>query len=211
MLKIEVFHLFPELGTNTWLLWDEESREAFLIDPAAPSDELLARIRDLGLRVDLIVNTHGHGDHIGGNDWFRQALGAKVLIHAEDAHLLTDNRKNFSQYLGLPLAISPADILAEDGLMLRIGAPEVRVIPTPGHTPGCICLLVDGFLISGDTLFELSIGHTDFPGGDHAQIVDSIRRKLYPLPDGTVVFPGHGPRSSIGMEKRNNPFVTPLS
>lgn len=211
MLKIETFNLFPELGTNTWLLWDEESREAFLIDPAASSDTLLARIRELGLRVTLIINTHGHGDHIGGNDWFKQALGAKVLIHAADATMLTDNRKNFSEFLGQAYILGPPDILAEDGLMLKIGAHSVRVIHTPGHTPGCICLLADKFLISGDTLFELSIGRTDFPGGNHAQIVDSIRHKLFTLPDDTVVFPGHGPRTSIGMEKKNNPFVRPLA
>lgn len=207
MLKIEVFHLFPEFGTNTWLLWDEASRQGFLIDPAAPSEELLRRIEELRLRIPLIINTHGHGDHIGGNDWFKTALGAQVLIHPADAALLTDNRRNFSEYLCQPLDLAPADSLAEDGQVLKLGDHEVQVLHTPGHTPGCICLWVDKFLFSGDTLFEQSIGRTDFPGGSHAQIISSIKTKLFTLPDDTVVFPGHGPRTSIGLEKSNNPFV----
>lgn len=209
MLKIEVHYLLPEFGTNTWLLWDEDSREAFLIDPAAPSEELLARINELQLRVTLIVNTHGHADHIGGNAWFKSALGAPIFIHPADATMLTDNRLNFSEYMGQPLKLGPADNLAKDGQVLQLGKCSVKVIHTPGHTPGCICLLADKFLISGDTLFELSIGRTDFPGGSHAQIVDSIKTKLYTLPDDTIVFPGHGPRTSIGLEKKSNPFVRP--
>ncbi|MCB5247119.1 MAG: MBL fold metallo-hydrolase [Candidatus Cloacimonetes bacterium] len=209
MLKIEVFHLFPEFGTNTWLLWDESSRQGFLIDPAAPSEELLRRIQELQLQIPLIINTHGHGDHIGGNDWFKAALGSQVLIHPADAALLTDNRRNFSEYLGQPLDLAPADSLAEDGQILKLGDHEVLVLHTPGHTQGCICLLADKFLFSGDTLFEQSIGRTDFPGGSHDQIVSSIRTKLFTLPDDTVVFPGHGPRTSIGLEKKHNPFVRP--
>ncbi len=209
MLKMEVFHLLPEFGTNTWLLWDEDAREAWLVDPAAPSQELLDWIGELRLSVPLIVNTHGHGDHIGGNAWFKQALNAKVLIHPADAPLLTDNRRNFSEYMGYSLKLDPPELLAEDGQVLLLGAHEVRLIHTPGHTPGGLCLLAGKFLFSGDTLFEQSIGRTDFPGGDHAQIIHSIKSRLFTLPDDTVVFPGHGPRTSIGLEKRNNPFVRP--
>ena len=209
MLKIEDHCLFEEFGTNTWLLWDEDSREAWLIDPAAPSEALLARIRELGLKVTLLVNTHGHGDHIGGNAWFKEALGAPVLIHPADAPLLTDNRRNFSEYLGNPLRLSPPDLLAEDGQILKLGDHSIRVIHTPGHTLGGICLLANGFLLSGDTLFQQSIGRTDLPGGNHAQLITSIREKLFSLPDDTAVFPGHGPRTSIGLEKKSNPFVRP--
>ncbi|MFO8145334.1 MAG: MBL fold metallo-hydrolase [Candidatus Syntrophosphaera sp.] len=208
MLKIEVAYLLPEFGTNTWLLWDEDSRQALLIDPAAPSMELLGRIRELDLKVKLIVNTHGHGDHIGGNLWFRDQLDAKILIHAEDAAMLKDNRKNLSEYMEAPLPSHSADILAEDGMMIDLGGHQISVLHTPGHTPGCICLLAGRILISGDTLFEQSIGRTDLPGGSHDQIIRSIKEKLFVLPDDTVVFPGHGPRTSIGMEKKNNPFVS---
>jgi len=209
MLKIEDHCLFEEFGTNTWLLWDEDSREAWLIDPAATSEALLTRIRELGLKVTLLVNTHGHGDHIGGNAWFKEALGAPVLIHPADAPLLTDNRRNFSEYLGNPLRLDPPDLLAEDGQILKLGDHSIRVIHTPGHTLGGICLLANGFLLSGDTLFQQSIGRTDLPGGNHAQLITSIREKLFSLPDDTVVFPGHGPRTSIGLEKKSNPFVRP--
>lgn len=210
MLKIEDHLLLPQFGTNTWLVWDEASLNAILIDPAAPSGALLERIHELGLKVPLIVNTHGHGDHIGGNDFFKNALGAKVLIHPADAHLLTDNKLNFSEYLGSPLQLSPADLLAEDGESISLGSHSFKIIHTPGHTPGCICLHSDKFLFSGDTLFELSVGRTDFPGGSRQQIQKSIRERLYILPDDTVVYPGHGPRTTIGMEKQNNPFVRPL-
>ena len=199
------------MGVCCYIVTCETTGKAAIIDPGGDEDRILDYCREKQLQVEYIINTHGHGDHIGGNDWFKQALGAKVLIHAADATMLTDNRKNFSEYLGQAYILGPPDILAEDGLMLKIGAHSVRVIHTPGHTPGCICLLADKFLISGDTLFELSIGRTDFPGGNHAQIVDSIRHKLFTLPDDTVVFPGHGPRTSIGMEKKNNPFVRPLA
>lgn len=207
MLKIEAAHLLPEFGTNTWLLWDDASRQALLIDPAAPSEELLERIRELELKVDLIVNTHGHADHIGGNLWFREKLGSRVMIHSADSAMLEDNRKNLSEYMESPLPVHSADILAEDGMVLDLGQHQVHIIHTPGHTPGGICLLAGKFLISGDTLFEQSIGRSDLPGGSHHQIIHSIREKLFVLPDDTVVFPGHGPRTSIGLEKKNNPFV----
>ena len=207
MIKIDHFELFPEFGTNTWLLWDDNSKDALLVDPAAASSDLLKHIRDLQLSVKYIVNTHGHGDHIGGNAFFRKELGAQVLIHSADAQLLTDNRRNFSEYMGIPLNCGKADILAEDGQLLTLGKEEVRVIHTPGHTPGGICLLAGNFLISGDTLFEQSIGRTDFPGGNHAQIIASIKNKLFVLPDETVVYPGHGPRTSIGLEKKHKPVV----
>lgn len=207
MLKIEAHILLPEFGTNTWLLYDDESREGLLVDPAAPSEELLLRIGELDLTVRFIVNTHGHGDHIGGNDWFKSRLGARVMIHPGDAHCLTDNRRNLSEYMGTPLSCSAADEAATPGRIIPLGNHSVRVISTPGHTPGGICLLAEKFLISGDTLFELSIGRTDFPGGNHQEIVRSIQTQLFTLPDDTVVFPGHGPRTTIGMEKKNNPFV----
>lgn len=210
MLRIEGTVLLPEFGTNTWLLWDDVSLEGVLIDPSAPSRELLDRIQSLKLKVKYIVNTHGHGDHIGGNSFFRSELSAQLMIHSSDAPMLTDNRKNFSEFMGVTLNSPAADVSVDDGFTFSLGEHSVRVIHTPGHTRGCICLLAEKFLISGDTLFELSIGRTDLPGGSHQQIVDSIRSKLYILHDDTVVYPGHGPRTTIGMEKKNNPFVKPL-
>ncbi len=208
MLKIESFILLPEYGTNTWLLWDDASGQALLVDPAAPSTALLEQIRRLGLKVKQIINTHGHGDHIGGNPFFKKHLPAPVAIHSRDAAMLTDNRKNLSEYMGSPLPPNAADLLLEDGYEFELGDHSVKVIHTPGHTPGCVCLLAEKYLLSGDTLFEQSIGRTDFPGGSHSQIIDSIKSKLFVLSDDTLVFPGHGPKTSIGLEKKNNPFVS---
>ena len=208
MIKIEAYDLLPAFGTNTWLLWDDASGEGLLVDPSAPSEALLQTIRERGLKIAVVVNTHGHGDHIGGNSFFREALNAQLMIHPADAPMLTDNRRNLSEYLGSPLSSPAADLSAEDGMTLTLGGHEVRLLHTPGHTPGGICLLAEKFLISGDTLFEQSIGRTDLPGGNHAQIIASIREKLFVLPDDTVVFQGHGPRTTIGLETKNNPFVS---
>ncbi len=208
MLQIKQYILLEYFQTNTWLLFDDETKTGVLIDPSAPSEELLSDIRELGLSIAYIVNTHGHGDHIGGNDWFRSRLQAKLAIHADDAAMLPDNRKNLSVYMDSPIPAHQADLLLNDGDSLPLGNFTIHIIHTPGHTKGGICLLADKLLISGDTLFEQSIGRTDFPGGDHAQIIHSIKTKLFTLADDTVVYPGHGPRTAIGMEKQNNPFIS---
>jgi len=208
MLKIEGYILLPDFETNTWLLWDEESREAILVDPAAPSPDLLKRIEELKLKVKYIINTHGHMDHIGGNSWFKNHLSAPLMIHSADAPMLVNSAMNLSLYVGNPVSSAPPDVLLEDGMELSLGKYPVKVIHTPGHTPGGICFLADKFLISGDTLFEQSIGRTDLQGGNHQQIINSIKNKLFVLPDDVIVFPGHGPRTSISMEKKNNPFVS---
>lgn len=207
MLHIEPFILLRDYGTNTWLLYDDVSLEGVLVDPAAPSEVLLERIKDLNLKIKMIINTHGHGDHIGGNAFFAERLNAPLAIHKDDAAMLTDNLKNLSAYMGSSLPIKAADVLLEDGYTLNLGEYELKVIHTPGHTPGGICLYIDKYLISGDTLFELSIGRTDFPGGSHSGLIRSIREKLFVLPDDVIVFPGHGPQTTIGLEKSNNPFL----
>ena len=207
MLKIESHVLLPSFETDTWLLWDDESKEALVADPSAPSQELLLRLGELGLSLKYIFITHGHADHIGGIGFFKEKHPAPVVVHPADAPMLTDAKKNFSEYMGFPLTAPEGEIMAEDGTELKLGTHTLRVIHTPGHTRGGICLLADKFLISGDTLFELSIGRTDFPGGSHSQIIDSIKQKLFTLPNDVIVFPGHGPRTSIGLEKKNNPFV----
>ena len=207
MIKLQSYILFPEYQINTYLLWDSQSKEAILIDPGAPSHALVKYIKEQQLLVKMIVNTHGHGDHIGGNAFFAQELGCPIAIHPLDAPMLMDNRKNMSEYMGTPLPLKAAELLLNEGDEVLLGNTPVRIIHTPGHTPGGICLLAGKYLISGDTLFEQSIGRTDFPGGNHASLIKCIKEKLFVLPDDVLVYPGHGPSTSIGLEKANNPFV----
>jgi glyoxylase-like metal-dependent hydrolase (beta-lactamase superfamily II) len=207
MLKIESTVLLESYQTNTYLLWETDSSNAFLIDPANPSEAFLKRIRQLELKVKMIINTHGHADHIGGNHFFAKALNCPVAIHSLDAEMLTDNSKNFSIYMGFELSLFGPQVILNDGDELFLGTDKVKVIHTPGHTKGSICLLADKYLISGDTLFEQSIGRTDFHGGSHTAIIDSIKNKLFILDDEVLVFPGHGFTTSIGLEKKNNPFI----
>lgn len=207
MIKLETYILLKEYQTNTYLIYDQVSNDAILIDPAAYSENLSKLIREKELHLKLILNTHGHGDHIGGNNAFQKAFGCPLAIHGDDAPMLTDGRKNLSLYMGYALATNPADQLLKDGDILTLGKHKIEVIHTPGHTRGSLCLLVDKYLISGDTLFEQSIGRTDLPGGSHADIIASIQNKLFVLPDDILVYPGHGPVTSIGLEKANNPFV----
>jgi len=205
MLQIASYILLPSFQTNTWLLWDNESGDAILIDPAAPDRALAAKLEQL--KVHAIVNTHGHADHIGGNSYFKNICKCPVMIHSADALMLTSSKKNLSAYMDSPIEAPAADRILNDGDTIAMGNHQIKVIHTPGHTPGSICLLVQKYLISGDTLFEQSIGRTDFPGGSHSAIIASILDKLFILPDDTIVYPGHGPRTSIGLEKTNNPFV----
>ena len=207
MIKIESTVLLESFQTNTYLLWESISAEAFLIDPAFQSETFLQRIKQLELKVKMIINTHGHADHIGGNLYFAKALNCPVAIHLADAEMLTNNTKNFSTYMGFELNLSAPQVILHDGDELFLGSEKVKVIHTPGHTKGSICLLAGKYLISGDTLFEQSIGRTDFPGGSHTAIINSIKNKLFVLDDDVLVFPGHGPTTSIGLEKVNNPFV----
>ncbi len=207
MLKTEQHILFPLFATNTWLVYDDESKEAILIDPAAVSKELVEHIKALKLQLKYIVNTHGHGDHIGGNSFFHKAMNAPVAIHEADAFMLIDNNKNMSAFMEMPVDLKAADVMLKEGDMINLGRYNLTVIHTPGHTRGGICLYGEKHLFAGDTLFEQSIGRTDFPGGSHADLTNSIKTKLFCLPDDTIVFPGHGPKTTIGIEKKINPFI----
>ena len=209
-MKMKTFNLLPSFGTNTYLLWEEESGQAMLIDPAAPSDKLDSILQDLELKY--IVLTHGHGDHIAGVDHFAKFNDdIKVCIHKNDAQMLTDANLNLSSFMDMNLTNQPADVLLQDGDELKLGNSKVKVLHIPGHTSGGISLLTADLLFSGDTLFNRGIGRTDLPGGNYQALENSIKKKMWPLPDNTKVFPGHGPATSIGDEKMENPFVGLMS
>ncbi len=196
-----------DIGANCYILGCPETKEGMVVDPGAESRRILAAAKELGVTVKYIVLTHGHLDHIGAVEEVRKETRAKVLIHELDADCLTDAKKNLSAFFALPVQGEPADTLLHDGEEIKVGSLSFKVLHTPGHTEGGICLSFPGGVISGDTLFAGSVGRTDFPGGSMEVLLDSIREKLLGLDPGTVVHPGHGPSSTIGEEKENNPFL----
>lgn len=191
--------------TNCYVVFDTTSHDAFIIDPGDNPDAILQIVRDGSLTVCGIVNTHGHADHIAANGILHEKLGAPIIIHELDAPFLADPNMNLSTLLGNDGQLSPpADRLLRDGDDISVGSMVFKVIHTPGHTPGGICLLMDKILFSGDTLFLGSIGRTDFPGGSHGTLIESICSRLLVLPDDTVAYPGHGSETTIGDERRSN-------
>lgn len=206
-MPYKVFNLLPEFETNTYLVWDETSKEAVIIDPSMPSQDLWNRISEQGLCVKYIINTHGHADHIGGNAFFHQHTKAPVCIHEDDADMLINSKLNLSAFLDMEVTQPVAQKLLQDNDTITLGKKTLQIIHTPGHTKGSICIYTEELLFSGDTLFQLDVGRTDLPGGNFESLITSIRTRLFTLPDNVIVLPGHGPASTLGNEKKNNPYL----
>ena len=193
-----------------YLIGDEEAKEALFIDPADETDMLISEATSRGLTVKYVVNTHAHVDHIMGNAEMVRRTGARIVIHEEDAPLLVRQPRDLLMMFKAKSS-PPADILAKDGDSIQIGKVGLKVLHTPGHSPGGMSLYGDGMVFTGDTLFVGSVGRTDFPGSSWEVMEASIRNKLYTLPGDTIVYPGHNygaaPSSTIQHERRHNSFV----
>ena len=192
---------------NCFILGCEETREAVVIDPGDEADRILRALAESNLTVKWILNTHGHFDHVSANKPMKDATGAPILIHAEDAPMLEQLSDSAAAW-GLKAENSPSpDRYLNDGDLIRFGKITLGVLYTPGHTRGGVTFHTDGHVFVGDTLFAGSIGRTDFPGGSFEILKQSIQKKLFVLPDAVQVHTGHGPSTTIGDEKRTNPFV----
>ncbi|MBI2885902.1 MAG: MBL fold metallo-hydrolase [Chloroflexi bacterium] len=207
-MPVQAFTGVGPMDNNVYLIYDEEAKEALLADPAMQSEPIWEFIQQRALALKYIVNTHGHSDHCWNNAYFKEhAPAARFLIHQGDEPMLASLAQSGLRW-GMKVAPSPPpDGYLEDGQALQVGGIAVEVLHTPGHTPGSSCLYVPGVVITGDTLFKQSIGRYDSPGGSLERLLASIRARLLVLPDETVVCPGHGPTSTLGDERENNPFL----
>jgi hydroxyacylglutathione hydrolase len=194
------------LETNCYLVWCPETRECAVVDPGADPDRIFLEVSRLELRPVMILNTHGHLDHIGANRDMKEQYRAPLFIHSADSGLLDAVQQLELRFLLGAKDSPPADGFLEDGQRLSIGRSSLRVLHTPGHSPGSVCFLNDQFLLSGDTLFFEGVGRTDLPGGSSRQLEESIRTKILTLSDNLIVLPGHGPQTTIGQERSDNPF-----
>ncbi len=194
------------MQVNTYILAETESKEAMVIDPGGNAGGVMQVLEQQGWNLKLIALTHGHGDHLGAVKDLQMKTGVPVVLHEDDAPMAADSKENFTAMMGPGIEIQP-DGLLQDGDEILLGEKPVAVIHTPGHTQGGVCFMADKMLFAGDTLFMQSIGRTDLAGGNQRQLIRSINDKLLTLDDDVLVYPGHGPETTIADERRSNPHL----
>jgi hydroxyacylglutathione hydrolase len=210
-MKIEQL-IVGHMAVFCYLVYDEKSKEGILIDPAGNEHQLLELLKEGEITLRYIVNTHGHPDHTCGNHRLQEATGALVVMHALDDDLFQKPEfSGWAQMIGVDAA-APADIRVQDGDELTFGDITMKFVHTPGHTPGACCILIDGNLFTGDTLFVGAVGRTDLPGASFDELLTSLKTKIITLPPDTIVWPGHDygdrPRSTVRDEMETNPYIT---
>jgi hydroxyacylglutathione hydrolase len=207
-LKVFAHRVVGVLECNCYVVGDPYTKHAVVIDPGDDADDLAGVVAEQGLTVTAIVATHAHFDHVLGAARLRELTGAPFVLHRDDLPLLDWLQESVRIWLGVEVAPPPeVDDHAVEGERLSVGGVELEIVHTPGHSPGSISLVAPGLLFAGDTLFAGSVGRTDLPGGNHAQLVHAIRAKLFRLDPEVEVLPGHGPPTTLGEEMRSNPFV----
>ncbi len=194
------------LQTNCYIL--QSGRESVVVDPGDEAERILSFLKDLGMKPKLIIATHTHFDHVLGVEALRSATGALFAIHKQDLSILGSMQARVQQFMGFKVPPPPkVDRFLAQGDVVKVGDETIQVLHTPGHSPGSISLAGKGYVFTGDALFNQSIGRTDLPGGDFDTLIHSIKDQLFQLEDETMVYPGHGPETTIGDEKLANPFV----
>ena len=194
-------------AVNCYIVFSEDSKSGIVVDPGGSADEIVKFVEDNNIDLKYIVLTHGHGDHIGGVKALKDKYDIPVLIHKEDEEMLKDANKNLSKTMAFGAIEIIPDRTLSNGDIIKFGELEATILHTPGHTKGGICLKIENYLISGDTLFKGSIGRTDLYGGDYETLISAIKTKLLVLDDEIVVLPGHGQSSTIKNERISNPFL----
>jgi len=195
------------LETNCYLAYCPETRECVVVDPGAQPDQIIKAINENNLHPVAIVNTHGHVDHIGANQDIKDKFAVPLFIHQDDVPILEQAHLGELSFFLQARPSPPPDKFLVEGLEVTFGQQRLKILHTPGHTPGSVSLLGDGLIFSGDTLFNGGVGRTDLPGGDWSQLRASLIEKILTLPEETIVLPGHGPMTSVGQEKNDNPFL----
>lgn len=196
------------MANNVYTIIEDSGPRCILVDPGLGAEELMPVLQQKGLSVEIVLNTHAHLDHVACNALYADVYGCPVALHAADLDLLHALPEQAAWFgLSIPRIVEPR-VWLEDGMCIELGSEAVRIFHTPGHSPGHVCVASNDWVIVGDLVFAGGIGRTDLPGGDYRRLMESIHQRLLVLPDAMKLYPGHGPATTVGYERRTNPFLT---